>query len=86
MAIDSNVVGFEEEEGFREFEEVQGQLANQGKPSFDLLMLCYLLLLSSCYHCLLIHLELILLMLTLCMLILSMYDPLDTSIIISLLV
>jgi hypothetical protein len=61
-AIDSNVVGFEVEgeEGIKDFEEDQGPLATQGKPSFDLSMLCYyLLLLSSCYYCLLIHLELV---------------------------
>ena len=46
MAIDSGIVEFEGEEGFEEFEEVQGQLANQGKPSFDLLLSYYLLLLS----------------------------------------
>ena len=59
MAIDSGIVEFEGEEGFEEFEEEQGQIANQGKPSFDLLILCHLLLLSSCCLCLLIHLELV---------------------------
>jgi hypothetical protein len=32
--IDSNVAGFEEEEGLEDFEEDQGHVANQGKPSF----------------------------------------------------
>jgi hypothetical protein len=42
-ALDSNVVGVEGEEVFEEFEEDQGQVATQGKPSFDLLLLSYLL-------------------------------------------
>jgi hypothetical protein len=33
--LDSSKVGVGEE-GFEEFEEVQGQIANQGKPSLDL--------------------------------------------------
>jgi hypothetical protein len=73
--LDSNVGEVEGEEVCEGFEEDQG-LSNQGKPSFDLFMLCYMLFLSSCDHRLLVHLELTPLMLTLCMLTLSMYDPL----------
>ena len=56
--LDTNLGEVEGEDFGEGFEEDQG-LANQGKPSFDLLMLCYLLWLSSCYYCLLIHLELV---------------------------
>jgi hypothetical protein len=37
-AIDSNMIGFEGEQEFEDLEEVHGQIANQGKPSFDLLL------------------------------------------------
>ena len=45
MTLDSNVVEVEGEEVGEGFEEDQG-LANQGKPSFDLLMLSYLSLIT----------------------------------------
>jgi hypothetical protein len=41
--LDLNIDGFEREEGLKDFEEDQGQIVNQGKPSFDLLLLYYLL-------------------------------------------
>jgi hypothetical protein len=44
--LDSNVGEVEGEEVGEEFEEDQG-LTNQGKPSFDLLLLYYLLCLPS---------------------------------------
>jgi hypothetical protein len=43
--IDSSVLSFEGEEGFEEFEEDPGQLAIQGKPSFDLLLFILLVVL-----------------------------------------
>jgi hypothetical protein len=36
--LDLNIDGFEREEGLKDFEEDQGQIVNQGKPSFDLLL------------------------------------------------
>ena len=48
-AIDSSTFGIEGEEDCEVFEEDQGQLANQGKPSFDLMLLSYL------HFCALLH-------------------------------
>jgi hypothetical protein len=47
--LDSNVVGVEGEGDFEEFDEDQGQIANQGKPSFALMLL------SQLHFCALLH-------------------------------
>ena len=48
--LDLNAFGVEGEEDFEVFEEDQGQVATQGKPSFDLIPLSY-------FHCAPLHLS-----------------------------
>ena len=45
--LDLNIDGFEREEGLKDFEEDQGQIVNQGKPSFDLLLFILLVVLIA---------------------------------------